>query len=288
MPISFSCPHCGKQTSVAEQYAGQSGPCAACGKTITVPGGLSGPGYAYAPPKAGGAGALVVVLAIALLGGLCVIGMLVALLLPAVQSAREAARRMSSMNNLKQISLAMLSYHDVHGAFPPAVVRDANGQPLYSGRVLLLPFMEQKPLYDQWDLTQSWDSPRNLPLAQMTIPAFLDPSGGAPTPGRTDYLFVVGTGTAFDESTGRHTMASMRDGTTNTLFMIDVRNSGVQWAEPRDFDATNPVALPPGNHPGVTLGAFFDGSVVPLKNDETSPEDVRAFATESGNEVVAR
>ena len=286
MPISFACPYCGKQTSVAEQYAGQSGPCAACGKTITVPGGVAGPGYAYAPPKQGGAGALVVVLALGLVAAVCVVGILIALLLPAVQAAREAGRRMQAMNNLKQISLAMLNYHDVHGAFPPAVVKDANGQPLYSGRVLLLPFMEQKPLYDQWDLTQAWDSPRNLPLSQVAIPTFLDPSGGAPS-NRTDYLFVVGTGTAFDESSGRHTMATMRDGTSNTLFMIDVRNAGVQWAAPRDFDASQAVPLPPGNHPGVTLGAFFDGSVVPLKQDMT-PEEVRAMATESGNEVVNR
>src|SRR5262245_25204046 len=103
MPISFSCPHCGKQTSVADQYAGQSGPCAACGKTITVPGGFSGPGYAYAPPKQGGAGALVVVLALGLVAAVCVVGMLIALLLPAVQAAREAARRARSSNNLKQI-----------------------------------------------------------------------------------------------------------------------------------------------------------------------------------------
>src|SRR5688572_14271771 len=122
MPISFACPYCGKQTSVAEQYAGQSGPCAACGKTITVPGGVAGPGYAYAPPKQGGAGALVVVLVLGLVAAVCVVGILIALLLPAVQAAREAGRRMSSMNNLKQISIAMLNYHDVHGAFPPAVV----------------------------------------------------------------------------------------------------------------------------------------------------------------------
>ena len=286
MPISFSCPYCGKQTSVAEQYAGQTGPCAACGKTITVPGGSSGPGYAYAPPKQGGAGALVVVLALGLVAAVCVVGMLIALLLPAVQSAREAARRMQSMNNLKQISLAMLNYHDVYQQFPPAVVKDANGQPLYSGRVLLLPYMEQKPLYDQWDLTQAWNSPRNSTLSGMTIPAFCDPSAGSPTPGRTDYLFVVGTGTAFDASSG-HDMSSLRDGTTNTLLMIDVQNTGVQWAEPRDFDASTPVAFPAGNHPGVTLGAFFDGSVVPLKQDMT-PEEVRAMATEAGNDLVNR
>ena len=72
---------------------------------------------------------------------IAIIGVLVALLLPAVQSAREAARRMSCSNNLKQLGLALHNYHDVYGSFPPAIVRDSDGSPLYSGRVLLLPFL---------------------------------------------------------------------------------------------------------------------------------------------------
>src|SRR5437867_7559265 len=140
MPIAYSCPHCGKQFSVAEQYAGQTGPCAACGKPITIPLAAPGTGYSYAPHAAavGGAGAGIVVVIIGVIGALVVCGgILAALLLPAIQAAREAARRAQSSNNLKQIALALHNYHDVHGSFPPAVVTDANGQPLYSGRVLL-------------------------------------------------------------------------------------------------------------------------------------------------------
>ena len=229
-------------------------------------------------------GALIVVLAVALVGGLCVIGLLVALLLPAVQAAREAGRRMQSLNNLKQLALALHNYHDVHGQFPPAVVRDASGQPLYSGRVLLLPFLEQKPLFDQFDPTQAWNSPRNMPISQTMIPTFCDASAGAPTPGRTDYLFVVGKGTAFEEP-GPHTLNTLTDGTANTLFMIEVKNAGISWAEPRDFDASQAVPLPPGNHPGVTLGAFFDGSVKAITSN-MSAEEVRSLATRAGAEPV--
>src|SRR5262249_11555843 len=157
MPIAYSCPHCGKQFSVAEQYAGQTGPCASCGKPITIP--LAVGGQAFGPPArqtgvgTGGAGANGIGGAVAAVSMVACGGVLVALLLPAVQAAREAARRMQAGNHLKQLGLALQIYHDAYGEFPPAVVSDPNGRPLYSGRVLLLPFLEQKPLYDQFDKT---------------------------------------------------------------------------------------------------------------------------------------
>ncbi len=142
MPIAYSCPHCGKQFSVAEQYAGQSGPCSGCGKTITVPPLPGMPAQSFAPPAksgGGGMGLLAIVLGGCLISSICVVGILIALLLPAVQAAREAARRMQASNHLKQLTLAMQNYHDEHNALPPAVVTDENGVALYSGRVLLLP-----------------------------------------------------------------------------------------------------------------------------------------------------
>src|SRR6188474_1976159 len=101
MPIAYSCPHCGKQFSVSEQYAGQTGPCAGCGKPITIPGSVAAPGYSYAPQPAskGGGGATIAVVVVAVLAMMCVCpGILVALLLPAVQASREAARRMQASN----------------------------------------------------------------------------------------------------------------------------------------------------------------------------------------------
>lgn len=286
MPIAFSCPRCGKQTSVSDQYAGQTGPCAACGKPITVPGGYAGAGYAYAPPPSqGGRGAIITVVVVLAAMGILVIPVLLALLLPALGTAREAARRSQSQNNMKNIALAMLNYHDTHQALPPAVVRDAAGKPLYSGRVLLLPYLEQEPLYDLWDLSQAWDSPRNRSLSQQTLKIFSDPSGSQSKPGQTDYLFVVGQGTAL-EGPGPTGLNAITDGMSNTLFLVDVRDSGVSWAEPRDWDVSQPIGLPQGNHPGITLGAFYDGHVTSLMKD-MAPEDVRALATKAGNETVS-
>src|SRR5262245_14462685 len=164
MPIAYSCPHCGKQYSVDEKYAGQSGPCAACGQPITIPLASPGQGYAYTPrPATAAAGGGLLVLAIALIGTLVVCGgILLALLLPALQAVRESSRRAQASNNMKEIMLALHNYHDTYGSFPPAVVTDANGKPLYSGRVLLLPFLEQNALHSSFDLTQPWDSPGNM------------------------------------------------------------------------------------------------------------------------------
>jgi len=289
MPIAYSCPHCGKQYSVADQYAGQTGPCASCGKPITIPlpSGMAGYAYSPQPGKPGGsAGMAVAVLAVCAIGSICVLGILVALLLPAVQAAREAARRSQSMNNLKQIALALHNYHDVYQSFPPAVVTDKDGNPLYSGRVLLLPFMEQRALHSQFDLTQPWDSPKNSQISQIKIPMFTDPSSPSSMAGQTDYLFVTGKGTVFegDKSTP---IRAISDGTSNTIILVEVKNSGVNWAEPeKDFDAVQAASLPAGNHPGGNLAAFADGSVRFISKN-VAPTVIRGMATKDGNESVS-
>ena len=89
------------------------------------------------------------------------IGILVALLLPAVQAARVAARRVSSVNNLKQILLAMHVYAQAHREFPARAIFDKQGKPLLSWRVQLLPYIEQETLYKQFHLDEPWDSEHN-------------------------------------------------------------------------------------------------------------------------------
>jgi len=212
-------------------------------------------------------------------------GILLALLLPAVQAARQAARRAQSSNNLKQIALALHNYHDTFGSFPPAVVTDASGQPLYSGRVLLLPYLEQGALYNSFDLTQPWNSERNRQISRMQIPVFVDPASPNAGSGQTDYLFVSGKGTIFES--GKATKISeIADGVSQTMMLVEVQNSGVNWAEPRDIDISQPMSLPAGNHPGINLVGFADGSVRSVSNT-IAPTVVHSLATKAGRESVA-
>ncbi|NQT16217.1 MAG: hypothetical protein HQ582_25895, partial [Planctomycetes bacterium] len=94
MPIPFTCPHCGLTNNVADQYAGQSGPCSGCGQTITIPAPAGvAPFAASVPPAKRSATPVIVIVVVALLAlSVPCSGILIALLLPAVQAAREAAR----------------------------------------------------------------------------------------------------------------------------------------------------------------------------------------------------
>ena len=110
---------------------------------------------------------------------IAIIGILVALLLPAVQSAREASRKMQCANNLKQMGIVLLNYHDQYSVFPPALVNSGRflnarnewdpGQKVlnHTGFALLLPYVEQGALYDEWNfsLPSSSDRPSEMPLA---------------------------------------------------------------------------------------------------------------------------
>jgi hypothetical protein len=288
MPIQFACPACGKQTTVADQYAGQSGPCASCGKQVTVPfaaGGTTYSGYKSSGAAGAAAGAGVIVLVVMLvLGGVVLVcgGVGVAIALPAVQQAREAARRMQSTNNMKQIVLAMHTYHDVHREFPPAIVRDADGKPLYSGLVLLLPHLEQRPLYDRFDKTKAWDSPENMPFSSMTIPMFLDPANPSTNMGRTDYLLISGKGSALEDTPGvKHSLDSILDGTSNTILVMEVKGTA-SWAAPNTWDINQPLN---GNHPNVVIVGFADGSVKTI-NKNIDPGTLQKLTEKADGQAI--
>jgi prepilin-type processing-associated H-X9-DG protein/prepilin-type N-terminal cleavage/methylation domain-containing protein len=118
---------------------------------------------------------------IELLVVISIIGVLLALLLPAVQMAREAARRTQCTNNLKQIGLALHNYEATHHAFPPGYISnfDASGMdtgPGWGWAAMLLPQMEQKPLFDAVNFNLAIEDPSNLTARLPLINVYLCPS----------------------------------------------------------------------------------------------------------------
>lgn len=188
--------------------------------------------------------------------------MSVALLLPAVMSARESARRMQAMNSLKQIGLAMHNYHDTYKSFPAAYSVDKDGKPLLSWRVHILPYIDQGALYEQFKLDEPWDSEHNIKLVPMMPVAYRSPNSTL-GPGMTNFLTVRGEGTVFPGSQGMK-MASIVDGTSNTIMVVEVPDrTAVTWTKPDDyeFDKDNPAAGLSGMRPGGFNAAFCDGAV---------------------------
>jgi len=115
---------------------------------------------------------------------IAIIGILVALLLPAVQAAREAARRMQCNNNLKQIGIALHNYHDTHRIFPPAShwdrstnIEERNPNQLRENWVIMmLPYFEQQGLFDAFDLQQYITAPVNQPARSIELAGMKCPS----------------------------------------------------------------------------------------------------------------
>ena len=109
---------------------------------------------------------------------IAIIGILVALLLPAVQAAREAARRSQCTNNLKQIGLAVQNFHDAQRKIPPGRYYDET--PTWA--VLILPYMEQSTAFDQWDLYRRYWRSQNDNARVIIVPGYLCPSRSRPNP----------------------------------------------------------------------------------------------------------
>jgi hypothetical protein len=180
---------------------------------------------------------------------------IVALVIPAMQQARNASPRPPCKNNLKQIGLALHNYLDVYGSFPPAYTTDDSGQPLLSWRVLLLPYLDGQALYDRFHLDEPWDSPHNRELLREVPPFYQCPTSRSREDGAefsTSYVAVIGEQTAWPGATARR-LGEIQDGTSTTVLVIEC-NDDIPWTEPRDLTLDEATTLLTGADPFETLG----------------------------------
>jgi len=215
----------------------------------------------------------------------------VALLLPAVQASREAARRMQSSNNLKQLALAMHNFHDTYRGFPAGYSADEDGKALLSWRVHLLPYLEHLELYNQFHLDEPWDSPNNKALIERMPMVFRSPNSKA-EPGKTNYLGISGADGVFvrpqpGERLGAG-LAQITDGTSNTIMIVEASDErAVIWTQPADLapNANDPIQGLTGMRPGGFLASLSDGSVRFIA-ETIDKAMLKALFTKAGGEVV--
>lgn len=200
--------------------------------------------------------------------------------------------RFQCTNNQKQLSFALLNYEATYNSLPPAYVVGPDGKPWHSWRVLILPYIEEQKLFEQYDFNEPWNGPNNIKLANKMPSLFRcrrDPAQAA-QPWNTSYLAIVGPETAWPGAKGMK-IEEITDGTDRTLLVVEATESGICWTEPRDMSvaqATGKINSPNGIRSPHDTGAnvVFVGAYAHFLVDETTPEVLRAHITAAGGEDV--
>ena len=239
---------------------------------------------------------------------LAIISILAGLLLPAVQQTREAARRATCANNLRQQGHAILAYESAHRSLPAG----AEFRTFHSWATQILPFLEQRNLHQRMDFEVPWNAPRNILFAKTSLSTFSCPSSWKNFPGNTDYSGISGSSWNSKTNLGRNGLlfpvsprhraikfAEVTDGTSQTLIIAEAVALGEQnhgfWAS-----GLNCIGHDDGSinnllgsrdeiasmHPGGANVAFADGSTRFL-SQSLPLEIVGALCTRSNSEIVS-
>ena len=299
MGIPFSCPHCHLETMVDEEFAGQTGACAGCGKQITVPfltdSRTRDPaelvvGIPHRRRSIWGILVAVVGAAAALITVVVVAGYL---LFPAAVAIRSRADQNRCTDNLERIAQALQLYEADHGSLPPAYIADENGLPKHSWRVLILPYLDEGGLHARYDFSQPWNSPQNIQLTALMPEVYACPADPDSTAlGESNYVVVVGSDTLFPGAEPRST-SQVIDHLRTTLAVVETPARGTPWTQPADLSTASMQFVINGEfskeigsrHRHGAHALMADGTVQLLH--DLIPEDyVAAMATIDGGEPI--
>ncbi|MBI1904175.1 MAG: DUF1559 domain-containing protein [Planctomycetia bacterium] len=290
MALAFTCPHCGSQTEVADDFAGKTGPCAFCGRRVTVPLATAAAAVPVEPPVVRTSrrllGCLVTVACVVVVG-VCLITV-VPFIGPYFQSAQRKTQQNQAKDGVRQIAEALIRYHQDHAEFPPAYTVDAKGKRLHSWRVLILPYLGEGNLYSQIRLNEPWDSPFNQRFhAQM--PAVFQEVGATPG-GNTCCVAIEGKGFIFDGAK-KTKLDEIKDGPADTILVLEISGSDIPWMEPKDYTSAD-VDFTPGNRVSGFVGSshskgayagLADGTAK-LVSEEMDSSEFKGRLTISGGE----
>jgi prepilin-type N-terminal cleavage/methylation domain-containing protein/prepilin-type processing-associated H-X9-DG protein len=249
-----------------------------------------------------------------------IMGALVAVAVPAVQQAREAARRSQCQNNLRELGAALLGYESAHGRLPAG--RDAQNRWQHSWATAVLPQLEQDALFQRYDYTRAFDDPANEPVTKNNLAVFRCPSAIGKWDGKTDYGGNYGSaltgltpgfqyGFAWEAGTfppihvampGRHRSASVRlgeitDGTSQTFLVLEdadrAAEEGGLWANGHNCFAHDNGPINSSiskeifsRHPAGANALLADGSIRFL-SAPMAMSVVGALCTRAGGESAA-
>ena len=243
------------------------------------------------------------------LGAISILSIIIIFLfLEFIDDLREEARSSNCVSHLGQLQLALSNYESTYGSLPPSAITNANGEPLLSWRVALLPFMEEGALYNQIKLDEPWDGPNNRkfngrrPLL-FSCPSHLDDA----EKGYTSYVAVIGPRTLFPGGGKAKRRGDIRDDPASTLMVVETTTASINWMEPRDLEwdrmsfRVNDHSQPsissdhqtgsyPGAHCMVSAGKTYpDNQVVASLVDSMTPEEIKALLIiDDGEKIVLR
>jgi type II secretory pathway pseudopilin PulG len=215
-----------------------------------------------------------------------------AFFLTPVRSGRSAAQRTQCMNNLRNIALALINYHENYQALPPAYTVDATGRRLHSWRTLILPYLDQGDLYKKIDLSKPWNDPANAAANKRRVSQYQCASINSPE-NHTTYLAVVGSNTCLLPAKSR-VLSKVFDDRPKAIIVIEVdAKHAVHWMDPSDANEELVLSLGPKDslaHGDRILAAFLDGTVQSLNAEISAAErrELISVSKEDKSTVAAK
>lgn len=201
-------------------------------------------------------------------------------------TASEQLLLEQSVYRMKRILFALDAYSNKNGHYPPAIILNDKGEPLYSWRVELLPYLGYDELYALYDKTLAWDDPKNLTLIKSIPIEFQSPH--RENDGKTTIFAAKGRGCAFQGVTPVE-REQLADGFNQTVLLVEADDPMAQpWTCPRDYDyrRSSPGARLGKMRQGGFLSGWADGEI--RRVESTLPkEKMRAIFTIAGNENIS-